>query len=250
MYNLLISELIKLKRSNLLWLALAASAIPAPVKYARLVSSGNSSLANWDWFIKAQQEIMVFGMLFTVIIGVCFIFSMEYHYRTAAYVCTTPVSKSGLLAAKFITGLFLVILLLIVSFLSTLLFGIAAAGTPIPRSELSGLVESYLVMIPTYFSLFGLFALLSAVFRKYALSSAIIMGYIIMTYPFSQKFSIFITPFMLPSYLAMRITGSESNLFVVSLQKSLSTGVLLAVLPLLFMIPAALAFVYTEKTDA
>ena len=94
---------------------------------------------------------MVFGMLFSIILGACFIFGMEYHNHTAAYVFTTPASRIRLLAAKIIAVFLIITFSHITSFISTMLFGYLTVNEFIPGITAAALFKSF---FPIYAGIF------------------------------------------------------------------------------------------------
>jgi len=211
--NVLITEIIKLRRSKMLILALLISFIPAPIKFIQQVLGKVKTNVTWEWFLSAHQEIMVFGMLTAIILVSCFIFGMEYQYNTVSSAFTASVSRTEIFIGKVITLLFVISALFIISALSHLLFGCFTVKEGLKLTFLLKYLKVVLFFILGYFSLTSLMAFINIIVRKYAVSAALILGYFMLVFPMHLKNNLFINPFMIPTVIASKILGSSNYIF-------------------------------------
>ena len=238
-----------MKKSKLLWLTFLINFLPAPVRYISQLTNKTYSSADWNWFLTNQQVFTVFGMLFSIILGACYIFGMEYHHHTAAYVYTTPASRKRLLTAKTIAVFLIIIFSHITSFIAVIVFGYLTVNKFIPVTLLLLYFKASSLSILLYFSLTGLIGLIGTIIKKYAVSAALIIGYILMIFPFHLKYSIAICPFMLPAFIYSKIIGLNDIIFSGYKQFAINYTVAAPMLLMLFIIPFIAVMQYVRKAD-
>jgi hypothetical protein len=214
MYETLSTEFLKLRRSKVLIYALMAGILPSMVKFLQFIFGSTGKVDSWLWFLASRQEIMVLGVLITVVLVSSFIFNMEYQYGTASYINTSRVPKIQIFLAKLLTIFAVVILLFAATLLSELMFGFIAIKTAIPGSLLLKLIKATAWYILSYGLLSTIVVLISVLTKRFALTSVIILGYMMLVFPFHLKNNIYISPFMTPAAVAARIFGSNNYILV------------------------------------
>lgn len=213
MYNILITEIQKLKRSKMLWLVFLVSILPALVKFVQSTLREDIESIHWEEFLYEHQDLMVLGMISSVILMICFIFNMEYQHCTIAYVFTSPVPRVKLFIGKIITGFLVITFLFLSSFISTLVFGFLTVRAGIPSGVLYLYLKVNFWSILMYGSLTAVIALISIIAKKFVVSATVVLGYIMLVFPIHLKGNAYICPFMIPAVMAAKISGSKDYIF-------------------------------------
>lgn len=250
MYKVLSTEILKLKRSAVILFSLIISFMPALIKFLQYSIVNRNSSVDWKWFISEHQEFAVFGMLTAVILISCFVFGVEYHNRTISYLFTSCTSRSNIFLGKIIILFVLITLLLGSSMISFLIFGYLTVKKTIPTQLLLKYAEVTIYSILSFFSLTALMAFVTMQVKKYAISSALILGYIMMVFPFHLKNNSLICPFMLPAVISAKIFKSNNYIFkdyyrTAVIDYPLLAGAMVGV----FVITILIGMVYYRKVD-
>lgn len=251
MYKTLSTEFLKLRRSKLLIYALIAGILPSIVKFLQFFSGNTDKVDSWQWFLASRQEIMVFGVLITVILSSSFIFNMEYQYGTASYIYTSRVPKIQIFMAKLLTIFAVVVLIFAVTLVSELLFGVIAIKAAIPKALLLKLIKVTVWYMLSYGLLSTIVVLISVLTKRFVLTSVILFGYMMLVFPFHLKNNIYISPFMTPAAVAARIFGSD-NYILVSYFRDVTVNTTAAAMFIIVLaaVSLGLGLIAYQKSDA
>ncbi|AEY67050.1 ABC transporter permease [Clostridium sp. BNL1100] len=251
MYETLSTEFLKLRRSKVLIYTLIAGILPSIVKFLQFIFESTDKVDSWQWFLASRQEIMIFGVLITVVLASSFIFNMEYQYGTASYIYTSRVPKIQIFLAKLLTIFAVVILLFAVTFASELLFGVIAIKTAVPGALLLKSIKVTVWYILSYGLLSNIVVLISVLTKRFVLTSVIIFGYMMLVFPFHLKNNIYISPFMTPAAVAARIFGSN-NYILVNYFKDAAVNITAAAVFIIALaaVSLALGLIVYQKSDA
>jgi ABC-2 type transport system permease protein len=192
--------------------ATIGSILPAVVKLLQYL--GQSDNNSWEWFLASKQEIMVFGMLITIVLISSFLFSMEYRYNTASYIFTSKASRYSIFIAKIMCLFCIVTFLEVVSALSYLLFGLIAIKGVIPAALFSKFIEVTVWYIFSFFLVSVIVAMLSVLTKKFVISTVIAFAYLMLVFPVHLKGNPYVLPFMTPSVIASKIYNTDNYIFV------------------------------------
>jgi len=250
MYNIITAEILKLKGSKMLWMVAFISFIPAPIKLIQHFIGKGPGTADWNSFISTGQELAVFGMLTSIILVSCFIFTMEYQYNTVSYIFTAPVSKVKMLAAKILALLLIITFSYLVSGISNIIFGYAVIREMIPFKTAYLYFQATVGSILIYFSLTALIAAINIAFKRLAISVTLLMGYLMLFFPFHLKGNVLINPFMIPTVVASKIFGSTGYIFK-DYYKDITVNYMeiAGLLTVIFIIPFITSMLYYKKSD-
>jgi hypothetical protein len=224
MKNALSAELLKLRRSLVLLLAVIATILPPAVKCLRHAVGNLDEASSWRGFLASGQELTVFGMLITVMLLSAFIFTMEYQYGTAAAAFTSGTRRSAVFGAKMAVLGIVIVSLLVISAASQLLFGALAASDALPTALLGQFASITAWFAFSYLAIAAVVALVAVATKRFTLTTVITFGYYIVIFPFHTKYP-YVCPFMTPAIVASKLYGSSDYIFSFSYEK-LSTGVL------------------------
>lgn len=251
MFNVLSTEFLKLRRSRLLLLAFTASFLPAMVRYLQYAFGRNGDTVSWEWFLASGQEITVFVMLTAVVLVSAFIFSMEYQYNTASYIFTSDVSRADIFISKQGSLLVIIAFLFAVSACSELLFGSIALRTALPKVLLLKFMEATVWYIFAYFLLSTAVSMLTVLMKRFAVSAAVVLGYLILVFPFHLKNNLYICPFMTPTVVAAKLLDSDNYIFS-SYYKGVTVNSAGAAvfLGILAVVSLTVGMLYYKKSDA
>ncbi len=209
MYRAISSEFLKLRRSRLMLLLMISGILPSLIKFLQLSFSKDTGNQNWEVYLTTGKEILVLGILITVILVSGFLFNMEYHYKTVSYMLTSGVSRIQIYISKLISLFGVIASLLVVSGLSELIFGILLVKTVIPGTLFVSFLKVTLWYVMTYFLLSCVVIMVSVVTKRFVITSVITLGYLIMTFPFQLKNSVYLCPFMTPAAAAAKLYGTN-----------------------------------------
>ncbi len=234
MGNIFLCELIKLKRSKMLWLVLIGALLPVILNYMVALNQLESKpFIKWDDMFQDNLFIMTVLMspaLFALFTG--YIISREYQERTINSLFTVPRSRTQLLIGKYITMLTIMLLTLVLVYVLTLGSGFLLKHDALTFAVLWKYVQYYAIHLLLQFSLISAAVTVSLLGKSYipamglgvfaVISELTIMqSKYIMYYPWSAS-----TGFML--YFSDRL-NPETDVTV-----GIYTLVLVFVLPLLF----------------
>jgi len=127
MFNVIITEFLKLKHSKILWLIPIGAIVPvlmALLSLSQMYNSNDPSAHYWGMLLKT---VLVFSNYFSsailaLITG--FIFTREYQEITINVLFTYPISRLKFYISKLIVSLFLTTVLFTLSIIFTLISGI------------------------------------------------------------------------------------------------------------------------------
>lgn len=246
------AEFIKLKRSNILWLILLGGFVP-PVIKAIQYAIPQTLIGNGEWsgFLSLYQETNMGITLTVMIIASAFIFSMEYQYETASYILTTTTPRVQIYIAKILSLLLQVSGMLVVNALAQLLLGSMVVPSPISEEMLFMWLLSTGWNIASYFLLSILVSTIAIITRRFIISTAVVYGYMILTFPFHYFLhNPYINPLMSPVIVAAKIYESNGYIFgsyYPDIPVNISAiALLLVALALVFMI---VSITYYKKSD-
>ncbi len=213
MYRAISSEFLKLRRSKLLLLVIISAILPSMVKFIQYLSVKDNSNQTWETFLTSGKEILVMSILITVMLASGFIFTMEYHFKTISYILTSGISKTNIYISKMVSALLMILLLLSVSCLSELVFGSVLFGADIPGELIIRFFKVALWYLVSYFLLSSVILLLGVLTKKFVITSVIASGFLMLSFPFQLKQSIYACPFMTPWAVAAKIYGYNNYVF-------------------------------------
>jgi ABC-type transport system involved in multi-copper enzyme maturation permease subunit len=190
-------------------LVMISGILPSLIKFLQFLFSKDSGEQSWEAFLTTGKEILVLGILITVILVPAFLFSMEYHYKTVSYMLTSGVSRIHIYLSKLISLFLVISSLLAVSGLSELLFGFILFRTVISGTLLFKFLTVTLWYAVAYFLLSSVVIMVSALTKRFVITSVITLGYFMMTFPFQLKNSIYLCPFMTPAAVAAKLYGTD-----------------------------------------
>ncbi len=250
MKKALSAELLKLRRSLVMLLAVVASILPPAVKCLRHAVGNLEKAPTWQGFLSSGQELAVFGMLITVMLFSAFLFTMEYQYGTAAAVFTSGTRRSAVYGAKMAVLGIVIVSLLAVSAASQLLFGALTVREALPADLLGRLVLTTEWYAFSYLAVAAIVAMVAVLTKRFTLTAVITFGYYILIFPFHTK-NPYVCPFMTPAVVAARIYGSTDYIFTFNYEK-LSIGVLpaAAFLACLAVVSYAFGSLRYSRSDA
>jgi ABC-2 type transport system permease protein len=197
----------------MLLISYIASLLPAVVKYLQFVSGKAQITAGWEFFLASGQELMFFGMLTVVILVSNFVFCMEYHYNTASYIFTSSISTVYIFVSKMICLLAMIASLFIVAAISQLLFGFLALKAGLSWILFYKFIKVIVWYIFSYFLVSAIVVMIAVLIKRFVVSAVIILGYILLVFPFHLKNNPYISPFMIPTIVASRIYGTNNYVF-------------------------------------
>lgn len=210
MVNALLTEFMKLRRSKVLLYVILAGCIPSLVKFLQQVLGESRGIVRWEWFVASNREIVVLCMFIALVLTSAFIFSMEYQYGTASYIFTAGISRIEIFISKMLSLLALIALLFVVSACSDLLFGFIAFGKGMPPELLKAFLKATGWFICSYFLLSAVIVMVVVLIKKFVLSVVVVMGYLMLVFPFHLKGNLYILPFMTPAAVASEIFGTDN----------------------------------------
>lgn len=213
MFNAVFTEFLKLRRSRMLLLVVVTGLMPSLVRFLQGVFGKSSNAIDWNWFLTTHREIMVLCVLASVVLVSGFIFSMEYQYKTASYIFTSSVSKIKIFVSKMLSLLAVITLLQVVSAFGDLLFGFLLVKEGIPSNLMLKFVEVIGWYIFAYFLISIIVVMIVVLMKKFVVSSVIVLGYLMMVFPFHLKGNPYICPFMSPTIVASKLFNSPDYIF-------------------------------------
>ncbi len=231
--------------------ALIAGILPSMVKFFQFIFGNTDKDDGWKWFLASRQEIMVLAVVITVVLVSSLIFTMEYQYGTASYIYTSRVPKIQIFLAKLLTIFAVVTMLFAVTLSSELLFGYLAIKTPIPGALLLKLIKVTVWYMLSYGLLSTIVVLISVLTKRFVLTSVIVLGYMMLVFPFHLKNNIYISPFMTPAAVVARIFESN-NYILVSYFKDIAVNTTAAAVFIIALAAISLAsgLIVYQKSDA
>lgn len=213
MHNTILMEFLKVKRSKILLYVMLAGSIPSLVKFLQHSFAQNGSMYGWEWFAASNREVSVFLILTAVTMATAFVFSMENWYGTVSSIFTTRTSRTQIFISKLLAVSALILLILVTSACSDLIFGWIAFGEGLPAELLNRYVKAVLWLVLSYILVSCIIAAITVITRKFVLSAVIAMGYLMLVFPWHLKGNAFICPFMTPTIIAARIFGTGNYIF-------------------------------------
>jgi len=213
MLRVISTEFLKLRRSRLVIFVIVASFLPEVVKYLQYTFGKDQATASWQWFLASGQEFMVLLMITLVVSVSSFVFSLEYQYNTASYIFTSSTSKTNIFIAKAIALFFIIALAFLSLAFSELLLSYLALKTAIPGQLFLNFLKVIGWYILSYYLLSLVVVMLTVFIRKFIIVNVVVLGYIMLVFPFHLKNNLYISPFMIPTVVAAKIYGSANYIF-------------------------------------
>ncbi|WP_163581374.1 ABC transporter permease [Gracilibacillus saliphilus] len=245
-FNVIYTELLKLKRSIILWILPIATIVPIILSFLPLYMTKLQEGEDANYLFTLLQGNLAF---LNLIVGVplfaliaSYIFSMEYQQRTVNYLFTYPYSRLHFLLGKMTVILILMTFVIFSSFLISLGLGIGFLKASVDEEMLLHYLTIYLLVILMQFALIPLSILLT-VWKKNILLPmfvsvilAVVAG-LIMEYDIATLF-----PWSIPSRIAFSLTDYYNF-------ASFSYNLSIVSLILVFYIPLMLSIGYYRKID-
>jgi ABC-type transport system involved in multi-copper enzyme maturation permease subunit len=225
-----------------------------PILKAIQYATPETRVGNGEWsgFLSISQEINMFITLTVMIIVSAFIFSMEYQYDTASYLLTTTTSRAQIYFAKILSLLLQVSGMILVNAVAQLILGFLVVPAPISEGMISMWLLSTGWNIASYFLLSILVSTVAIITRGFLISTALVYGYLVLTFPIHYYLhNSYINPLLSSVVAVAKIYGSDGYLFG-SYYPNIQVNILgiaffLMALALLFMI---VSIMYYRKSDA
>jgi ABC-2 type transport system permease protein len=225
------------------------SILPALVKFLQYI--GQSKESGWEWFLASKQDIMVFGMLITIVLISSFLFSMEYRYNTISYIFTSKVSRINIFLSKCICLFCIIALLQAVAALSYLLFGFLAIKEAIPGALLGEFLKVSVWYIFSFFLVSAIVVMCAVLTKKFVITAVFVFGYLMLVFPVHLKGNPYILPLMTPSVIASKIFNTGNYILVTYFKGiSVNSAAVIAFLVLAAAVCAAISIVSIKKSDA
>ena len=238
--SLIYTELIKYKRTAVIWMILIGGFLTAGTAY--LMVSSNNSEANWQIYSAAAFNCVNTLALLLSAVFTGYVVMGEYHGSTISTIFSYPVSKLKLLLIKFFIILLMVIALYMVFLISTLLFGILNIGE-IPSTEfLIKLIKLSLLMAVVNYVLAPVTAIISLLIKGTATYLFVGMGYFITYVSFINSEYSYLIPTNIPNKLI-------EHYFVSNFLSKTDFAYLSAVSAVFFFLAVISASVYYLKSD-
>ena len=239
MLNFIQTEFIKLKSSRLFLLSNIIVFL-IPLLFVGIFLIANIPRPQFsDLFQTVFQSLYSpLSIILFAVIGT-YLFVKEYDEHTLKLIFTVPISKKKFLAGKILTFLIWVLILSIVLFISTIIFGFIGGISGLSleviltglETFIGGSILVFLTMTPFIF-----IGLISKSIVPAAIGSAILF---ILTGTIGQAFKwAHLIPWMIPSDI---ISGIADKLYGMEI----SSLILIAT----FIIGIVLSWIYLEKTD-
>lgn len=213
MGNVILTEFKKLQRSKVLLYVILAGFIPSLVKFLQQVLGDSRDVVRWEWFAAQNREIMVYCVFTALVLASAFVFSLEYKYGTISCIFTSSISRAKIYISKMLSIFALILLLFVISACSDLLLGFIAFGRGMPSDLMLAFLKSTTFYILSYFLLSPIIVMVVILLKRFVLSVVVVMGYLMLVFPFHLKYSPYILPFMIPSFVAAKILGTDNYIF-------------------------------------
>lgn len=213
MRSIIYSEFLKLKRSRMLLFGALAGILPSVVKFLQYSFGKRTGSDKWAWFLASGRELPVLSMVTAVVLISCFVFAMEYQYNTAACIFTSATSRTVIYFAKVTVLLASVTALSAVAVLSDFISGYLATGEWIPSALLGICLKAAAYGMFSYFLISIIISTVVVVIKKFVISAAAVLGYIMLVFPFHMKGNAYICPFMIPAMVTARLFHSHGYIF-------------------------------------
>ncbi len=213
MSNVIATEFMKLRRSKVLLYVILAGCIPSLVKFLQQVLGEDRDKVRWEWFIAQNREIMVYCMFTVLVLTSSFVFSLEYKYGTVSCIFTSSISRIKIYISKMLSLFAMLLLLFVISACADLLLGFIAFGKGMPSDLMLAFVKTTAFYIVSYFLLSTIVVMVVILLKRFVLSVVVVMGYLMLVFPFHLKYSPYILPFMTPAFVATKIFGNDNYIF-------------------------------------
>lgn len=126
MYNILITELIKLKRAKILWLIPIGALVPvlmALLALSQMYNSYEPKAHTWGYLLDTVLVFVNYTSPAVLAVLAGFVFSREYQENTMNVLCTYPISRLKFYSSKLAAVLPLSAAMFALSMVFTFIFG-------------------------------------------------------------------------------------------------------------------------------
>ncbi|MGP4039109.1 ABC transporter permease [Gracilibacillus sp. D59] len=244
--NVIYTELLKLKRSIILWILPIATIVPIILSFLPLYMTKLQDGEDANYLLTLLQGDLAF---LNLIIGIplfaliaSYVFSIEYQQKTVNYLFTYPYSRLHFLLGKMTVIFILMTFVVFSSFIISLVLGISFLKVSVDYDMIINYLTLYLLVIIMQFALIPLSILLTIwkkniilpIFASVIL--AVIAG-LIMEHDIATLF-----PWSIPS----RITFGLTNYYDYA---SFSYNLSIVSLIFVFYVPLILSIGYYRKID-
>ncbi|MCY6369629.1 ABC transporter permease [Clostridium ganghwense] len=242
MFNILYTELLKLKRSKMLGLILIGAILPVLMNVLICKTNKNMSF-QWDGYLKNTIIITLLVMavaLFALVTG--FIFSREYSEKTINNMFTYPVERAKLLGAKLVIMFIVILSTFLLTYVLSIASGFLFKHGPLTKECALKYLTLYLKESIMQFALVPIAAFLSLI-SKNVISSiglGLSAAFINLFVANSDKY-IVVFPWSVPAAFGVSNLGFNME------QLSYNKGVIS--LTTIFIVSLIAMFVYAYRSD-
>lgn len=203
LYNIISTELLKLKNCKILWAIPVSFLIPNFLVFLIYAYNPRYPIVVWeDYFLQPVMLInLLIGIgLFALLTG--FIFSREYQEHMINSLFTYPISRFNFFIGKLIVMLLIITVMLLSSFALSILSGIILKHEPLTAAVVLKYFKAYMLMVIMHFVLVPIAAQLSISKRNIIPPiilgiCAMVLNLIILNTPFNTIF-----PWTIPTVLS------------------------------------------------
>ncbi|QXM06614.1 ABC transporter permease [Crassaminicella indica] len=164
MFNLLYTEVLKLKRAKVMWLLPIGGLLPTLLNIIIIINNLKNYNIHWESAFKNNFVFMTLIMgvaLFSLISG--YVFSREYTENTVNTLYTYPVDKYKFIFAKLIVIFIMIYITLVINYVSLLVGGMMLIKESITGSLLIDTMKSQLLIGMMFFALTPVSSLLGVI---------------------------------------------------------------------------------------
>ncbi|MDR0267022.1 ABC transporter permease [Paenibacillus sp.] len=249
MVNILHAEIMKLKRSSLLWLIPLSAVLTALMEYAALIYQQKSTpgaMFNWDWLVFTNfryASLLISPILFSLFIG--YLIALEFREGTINTLFTYSHRRINFLFAKYLLLIPIVFIILLLELLLTLGAGFAVSHPPLSMDSFWRYIQAFLWLTLMTYAFVPVYATVSILGRSYLPNIvfglvALICGVILVNSP---EYGIMF-PWSVPILMLNHFVDSTNGSMIdISYVKGIFSLVIVFVVPFIFNI------VYYSRMD-
>lgn len=243
MLKIIYSEFLKLKHNKVLWLIILGALLPA---FLGLASQSyvykQTHILNWKGILDSNLLLMNLLMgpaLISLFTG--YLVSREYQNNTVNQLFTYPYSRFKFLAGKIIIMLPIIAIILILTYLFSIGFGLLLKHQPMTAKIFWHYAGIYLKMLPMHFAWVPIAVAVSIVGRNYIPAMALGVGAVVFNIIVVQSEYVIFFPYSAPIILsgAINLNGKADLNYTNGIVSLLLT----------FIIPLIFSMIYSTRSD-
>lgn len=214
--NLLYIELVKLRRSFMIWLIPIAAIAPILLSYIPMHLNAVYDDIPFTWENLFQGELIFFNLLFApplFSLVASYIFAREYHDHVINQLFSYPINRMEILVSKLFISLLFIIVTVLLSFVLTIGLGSAVIGDQ-SYLQLYGYLKIHLYSIFMQLALVPISILIAILRRSIVYPiSVVVIGIVMSGLIISKDYSVYF-PWSAPTRIIYQLSGYEqiSNL--------------------------------------